>query len=64
MSERRCDTCEWWEHTQLNTDRGFCYRYPPTVIAIENDIVWANPKTDDCDWCGEWKAKEEQKGGE
>lgn len=39
---------------------GDCRRYPPTVVEYDNDPVF--PMVDGTDWCGEWKANNDEAG--
>lgn len=58
-----CGECDWWvkdgDHAVLNG--GWCRRYPPVGIEIEQDDgTWPDarwPFTRDGDWCGEWKRR-------
>lgn len=55
MTERRCDTCEFWVDGEGDKGGGWCARYPPPLMSDER--VEAN------NWCGEWRAvKEDHRG--
>lgn len=64
MSGRRCDTCEWFRPLPHHCQLGSCHRYPTQGIIKYKQPKEHAPVVEIDDWCGEWKAKEEQKGGE
>ena len=54
----QCATCIFWARDK--TERfGWCYRYPPAVIASKNGTGWKTlrPITNETAWCGEWDDK-------
>lgn len=68
MSKKmRCEKCKWWEFTVGPEDGdectiGDCHRNAPHCKLTENECspcaVWAI--TNACDWCGEFKEKENE----
>ena len=57
--ERQCKFCEYWEQdidrVLPKSNDGVCKRFPPTMLTEENIY----PVTSSCDWCGEYKTKEQ-----
>jgi hypothetical protein len=60
-----CGTCMFWRPDRValqSAGWGQCRRMPPAMPPVEDDKlvhvgVW--PHTDERDWCGEWRAREE-----
>lgn len=64
---RTCKKCKWWKFNSDavepdECDIGYCRRNAPPCKATEEQChpsaVW--PVTYDCDWCGEFKEKENE----
>ncbi len=51
---RRCDKCEWWVGVE---GFGDCRKLPPRILT---DVTSVFPITEDSDWCGEFKEKEQE----
>ena len=67
--EMRCETCLYYDTSQMVGSGAKCRRFPPTPIfySVENIkpqereipvFVASFPKVDGADWCGEWKPKQ------
>lgn len=54
---KTCKTCKYCEWAGIN---GICRRFPPQVYGLNRVRRDAFPMVVTDDWCGEWKAKEEQ----
>lgn len=53
---RRCKYCEFFN--EVDND-GYCYRYPPKLVAINKELQSEYPLVDrNEDWCGEFKEKQ------
>lgn len=48
MRANVCGTCEFMEE-------GFCKRYPPRMLAVEERVMLMNPEVTKEQWCGEYK---------
>jgi len=65
-----CLNCKYWLSIDTISGEdddqakwGLCRRYPPKLPAEENDYrieTNQHPVTDGVEWCGEWKASDEQ----
>lgn len=56
MSERKCETCEWW--LPLSKATGQCHAHAPKPTLVKQTeffIGW--PETEAEDFCGEWTSK-------
>lgn len=73
MSEQNCTTCHYGEKLSC-TNRTFCRRYPPRVVAsgllthdrdgigssthVQIETLTELPEVTADDWCGEWKERD------
>lgn len=48
-----CKTCSFFL-IEPKDDLGFCRRYPPTLINIEDELDSVFPVVAESDWCGEF----------
>jgi hypothetical protein len=55
MSERKCETCRWWE--KYSSRAGKCRSKAPFMDFGSSDARW--PFTAPKDWCGDHAPKEE-----
>ncbi len=46
-----CETCEFWENSDLQPNIGSCHLSPPISISG----TWSFPLTGKLDWCGQWE---------
>lgn len=53
--DQRCKTCRCY-------DNGRCRRYPPQPVVVDGVVrpEVIVPRVAYDDWCGEWRAKDEQ----
>lgn len=66
MTER-CETCRWWKVDAEDANEGQCKRFPPVVLMrsidpeLTQDLIPCAhfPQTDYDDFCGEWKAADQ-----
>lgn len=61
-----CETCRCWERhpesdKDIDTDSGWCHRFPPTTIYIpqEQDILHVKASTSSGYWCREWQDRDQ-----
>lgn len=62
---KTCSNCKFWQRAPdvKYVWEGFCYRYPPTLMATRKlfrttyDSFW--PDAASVEWCGEHQPKEE-----
>ena len=57
QSDQGCKNCRFWE--QEESDAGYCHRYPPKTIKLDDYAYDTLPPpllTDDY-WCGEWQER-------
>lgn len=52
----QCASCAFFS-IEPKEDVGFCRRYPPSLISIEDSFDSCYPVTDPHDWCGEFARK-------
>lgn len=53
----KCKECKWWESIkddEHDGSSGFCRRYPPTTIEIDDHLL---PWVKETEWCGEFQDK-------
>lgn len=50
MDKPTCETCRFFELTDLYAYDGECHRYPPS---IKDDLYYRLPGVDKDFWCGE-----------
>ncbi len=52
-----CEDCPFWDSVmdKKKTRKGFCLRYPPTVVLIPDGSEFTSgwPQTSEHEWCGE-----------
>lgn len=65
LYDKHCYTCKYWDQYTENEhdggefigyDRGFCKRYPPTLMGFDKfkQPEFGVPDTIEDDWCGEY----------
>ena len=55
-----CATCYYCVAEETGASRGACHRYPPHPNLRERGPNSLHTHVYDDQWCGEWKAKEEE----
>lgn len=49
-----CENCRFW--LEYDEDGGFCRRFPPECVVVDDDLHALQPKVMHRDWCGEHQA--------
>ncbi len=66
----KCGNCKFWDVLEMwsGDPQGECHRFPPHFFPLMardykeclSNGAWILPVTSDDDWCGEFKAKDNQ----
>ena len=54
---KTCASCAFFTPELLGENVGECRRYPPTPIAVDEDVICISPQMGIDDWCGEFSQK-------
>jgi len=62
MDKQICETCDVWQWSEENLQRGECRRFPPQIIVNKKGGAHPQqPLTSPHFWCGEWSPKPPEK---
>lgn len=49
----RCETCQFFTPSSKLAVDGWCRRYVPQIVVIDNEVATQFPHINYDDWCGE-----------